>query len=1197
MRGLVVIVTLLASPVFAGENSQLFMLGRSPENAITAAANAETYIANEGDNTKSLYIPLAMRIKAMYVVCEHGPGATTLTVQLRNGGANLTGSCTMTGSGVGVGVNECSATGLSTNLAAGDLLNFTLKQANAISGSGANCGVTLAITTQADAPMDAIIAGGGTGILYPSLNTTYGGGGWLLAGTDPDIVASGGGAWSIGSSTIASNAGLMVPSACTLTAFSFKIETAQNPAAIVAVNRRRGGLIITTQLSQSLSGSSAVDTNCGGSTCALQAGDLIYPIDTEGTSGTEALKHRRWVIMCNGIGQIVGQSFKDLTAAASWFSPRIVGAGTVTEAAMRAARSSYVGNLEGLIDNTVGGGVVTVDFCSGPTLAGIVCNGLSSSVSSPATAFEDRNPSHFPLVNAGDYFAFRQTAGFNVSNAYGHVAVEFMDTPPATWTSTITPTFTPTATPTITPTQTPTQTSTATGANTATPTVTRTFTVTVTSTPTQTPTQTPTATIADRVPDVTGPTPGVPDGFTVVAVHGSTQFTSTELKNKVAAKLGPIDTLCWMAQNNLSNDDIANQLETSDGTCDVGAAQLIFGTNKPVDVQVIGISTDDAGISSARMKAGIRASVKAVLARQAIPIPMAPVEPVQFQLNGAQLPLPTQWPPAGTPKPVPTYQAPREQSVSPLVNVRHWMRNLAGTGFVKFPYIDGERAAEHYWGAKPFKTMEDYQNPSKNSVLAGFCSCITSTDCQGSATCLGFTCVGGTACTKDDDCRGGNSAQYPGMPFCRLEPLGVDVYANAIEACLLELSILQPFWTQEDIIGCDPFYYERPASFTPYPGTTTPTGLVTPTATPTGAGPTGTPNCQVSAGCKTTNSQSSGRTCDKASTQFKRTLRDYAHCFGRKAKEQWGVIDADTTSPPDDTGCGVYLADGGKGVNNSECNMESPEFEPDGDPFSETEVQSTEFGQGKTNCDWERDLQHCGGYKLLYQNQCSLGTTEPLSGDWACVEAWGRDTPEMYCDVTKYAPEAWYPCMCWEKGPIYGVAKDVILPFLAKRVICSGGGRNGLSCMTGEGCPGGSCVFATISPAAQPFSQLCAETSMNVMGDTFDKFIVDASDANTSASKIAFWSCESALDNAAVKRDCGTSDRTCGGVPCGDSETGFDVTGAGCTTGAITCQQWDDLCKFIKARFNPIRQMCREKPGQTLSGPGWTIAATPTAVP
>lgn len=70
------------------------------------------------------------------------------------------------------------------------------------------------------------------------------------------------------------------------------------------------------------------------------------------------------------------------------------------------------------------------------------------------------------------------------------------------------PTPTPTNTPTITPTNTPT----------ATPTDTPT--ITPTSTPTITPTATP-ITPALRIPDVTGPTPGVPNGIIGLAVDGN----------------------------------------------------------------------------------------------------------------------------------------------------------------------------------------------------------------------------------------------------------------------------------------------------------------------------------------------------------------------------------------------------------------------------------------------------------------------------------------------------------------------------------------------------------------------------------------------------------------------------------------------------------------------------------------------------
>ena len=66
-------------------------------------------------------------------------------------------------------------------------------------------------------------------------------------------------------------------------------------------------------------------------------------------------------------------------------------------------------------------------------------------------------------------------------------------------TPTVTPTDTPTDTPTVTPTDTP------------------------TFTPTNTPTETP-ATPPLRMPDVTGPTPGVPDGLYGFAIDGDAQF-------------------------------------------------------------------------------------------------------------------------------------------------------------------------------------------------------------------------------------------------------------------------------------------------------------------------------------------------------------------------------------------------------------------------------------------------------------------------------------------------------------------------------------------------------------------------------------------------------------------------------------------------------------------------------------------------
>lgn len=72
-----------------------------------------------------------------------------------------------------------------------------------------------------------------------------------------------------------------------------------------------------------------------------------------------------------------------------------------------------------------------------------------------------------------------------------------------------TPTNTPTSTPTATPTVTPT----------FTPTATPTHTPTITSTPTETP-----ATPPLRIPDVTGPTPGVPDGLYGFAIDGDAQF-------------------------------------------------------------------------------------------------------------------------------------------------------------------------------------------------------------------------------------------------------------------------------------------------------------------------------------------------------------------------------------------------------------------------------------------------------------------------------------------------------------------------------------------------------------------------------------------------------------------------------------------------------------------------------------------------
>jgi hypothetical protein len=114
------------------------------------------------------------------------------------------------------------------------------------------------------------------------------------------------------------------------------------------------------------------------------------------------------------------------------------------------------------------------------------------------------------------------------------------------------------------------------------------------------------------------------------------------------------------------------------------------------------------------------------------------------------------------------------------------------------------------------------------------------------------------------------------------------------------------------------------------------------------------------------------------------------------------------------------------------------------------------------------------------------------------------------------------------------------------------------------------------------------------MAESLDDFIYLAGESGSASDLKAFWRCEGAYDNSGVKNHCGTCDRG------GASTDGYDselICPIASPTPQISAHEWDDLCKFLKARYNPFRQACRQMPGDTTSGNEWEIEPTPTAIP
>ena len=323
------------------------------------------------------------------------------------------------------------------------------------------------------------------------------------------------------------------------------------------------------------------------------------------------------------------------------------------------------------------------------------------------------------------------------------------------------------------------------------------------------------------------------------------------------------------------------------------------------------------------------------------------------------------------------------------------------------------------------------------------------------------------------------------------------------------------------------------------------------------------------------------KTCDKISTFPLRSLRDWATCLERVGWDRWGAIDME---PPDvDGSCGVYLADGGE-PSNMDCNLQSPLH------IHELEMQSSNI---RATCDLERGLHHCD-LKLLYQETCNVS-------DWNSVEYYlggSINTSPNYVEDPDDEDAGWKYCMPWQRETIFKTINDVWLPFLAKRIVCLDGPRIGQSCMANEGCGGDQYHCGALPEKDPPITPQCGRHIFKAMAESLDDFISQAGDDDTNEDKKAFWRCEGAFDNTGVKNNCNTCNRAEGA-----STNGYVQVDCPGVEEQITMQQWDDLCKFLKARYNPFRQACRQQPGDRLSGPNapaqvfWEIEPTPTAIP
>lgn len=450
--------TVTATPTSADEQGQMFGVFK-PD--VTGGTTHDFSFDEYGGGSSpegafEMGIPIALRVRVMYVVCTTAPGSgKTLTVQLDKNTAAISGaSCTISGTGTPPTCTVTLANDSTADFAVGD--RMVIDSVFSSSGSTAsNCRVSLYYRQSGDAgEQDSIINGDNTGA--HTVNGTYYCSEW---GNTSNVASPG---WHCDSADT-NKAPWIMPHAGTFTGLTARSGGNRTTQSESWTWQSSDGAA-NTDLTVTLAGlgtstvNGAADTTCT-SNCALAQGDRPRLQFVEsGSAGDDASKSRQWMTSLDGMGAVfeaMEDGFSITTGADAYMGPAFVGLANVSNTSTwRTAASSTARNLFCLAYGTPTNAITAALATSATDPTALSASALTCTLAVAANP-TCSDTTHGVTLAVGDYISIKLTSVLAGAIPV-HCVIELP--PQATATPTATQTPTVTQTPTITNTPGPTNT-------------------------------------------------------------------------------------------------------------------------------------------------------------------------------------------------------------------------------------------------------------------------------------------------------------------------------------------------------------------------------------------------------------------------------------------------------------------------------------------------------------------------------------------------------------------------------------------------------------------------------------------------------------------------------------------------------------------------------------------------------------------
>lgn len=282
------------------QQGQLFMVVQTlPDDP----SEGPTSIEGFASDVFSLQIPVGIRIRNMYAICTNGPGTgKTVDLKFKKNYVDITGgNCTMTGAGLGAGVNTCNASFANTtafDIAAGDRITLNATQ-NVGSATMAICRVTSYYTLAGDSgAAPALIYGGprGVGSLGPD---TYYCGPYNNNSTNPSVAYA-----CVSTDPIETT--FVLPAAGTLSGFAVRASGWSGDGTFTVMT---DGATVATDLTGALNSGTLnfTDTTCS-SNCSIQAAEKVNVQMVQATAATGSNRYQKWALSIAGVGAVFWNS-------------------------------------------------------------------------------------------------------------------------------------------------------------------------------------------------------------------------------------------------------------------------------------------------------------------------------------------------------------------------------------------------------------------------------------------------------------------------------------------------------------------------------------------------------------------------------------------------------------------------------------------------------------------------------------------------------------------------------------------------------------------------------------------------------------------------------------------------------------------------------------------------------------------------